>query len=70
MARPIIAYRAHLDDTPGIAQRNRRGEVWCVDDVGGPWQQLFDGDIPRLHLHGRITTPTPPATLAGQQQAA
>jgi hypothetical protein len=62
----IVAYNATLDNVHGIAQRNKRGEVWFVDDVGGPWQQLFDRDIPRLHLHGRIAPPTPqpaPATI-------
>jgi hypothetical protein len=49
-----VTYRAWLDNTPGVARRDATGRVYFAPDESGRWQELCDGDIPRLHLCGRL----------------
>jgi hypothetical protein len=57
-ARKIIAYNATLFvdhvGVSGLAMRDATDHVFFCDDATQTWRELFDADVPSLHLHGRV----------------
>jgi hypothetical protein len=53
-ARNCAAFRATLDTTEGIAMRDTTDRVFFIDDQVGLWRELFNADMPRLGLNGKL----------------
>ena len=53
-ARNCAAFRATLDTTEGVAMRDTTDRVFFIDDATGVWRELFNADMPRLTLFGKL----------------
>jgi hypothetical protein len=60
-----LAFYTTLDNAHGVALRLTDGTVHCQADDPGLWTQLYDQDVPRLHLHGRVDLATAQALEDG-----
>jgi hypothetical protein len=57
MNMQTVAYNATLFQNnvgvTGVAMRNPDNRVYFCDDRTGTWRELYDADVPNIHLHGR-----------------